>query len=109
MEWDPVLELQDELHALTAERSALADAHARCTAPGGCARAVDAAFAAHSERWHPAMRQLADTPAATLDGVLLKLRVLAGSMLAGRESVYDEDILLLAIVDLERLAAERAA
>ena len=71
---------------------------------GGNPGELDAAFVAHSEKWHPAMRALADTPAATMDGVLAKLRVLAGSMVAGRETVYDEDILLLAIADLERLS-----
>ena len=50
------------------------------------------------------MRRLADTPAKTLDGVLLKLRILAGSLVAGRENIYDEDTLLLAIADLERLS-----
>lgn len=101
---DPVLGMTDELRALAAERSALADAHALCAAGSNDTQATDDAFAAHAERFHPAMRRLADTPAASVDGVLLKLKVLAGSMLAGRESVYDEDILLLAIADLERLA-----
>ena len=69
----------------------------------GCPHNIDTAFAAHSEKWHPAMRRLADTPAKTLDGVLFKLRILAGSLVAGRENIYDEDTLLLAIADLERL------
>lgn len=105
---DPVLGLRDELRALAAERSALADEQALCAA-GGDAVALDDAFVAHATRWHPAMRRLADTPAGSLEGVLLKLKVLAGSLLAGRESVYDEDILLLAIADLERLAEDRSA
>ena len=105
---DPVLALRGEQRALAAERSVLAGEHARRAATDDRQAVVDDAFADFAERWHPAMRRLADTPAASLDGVLLKLRVLAGSMLAGRESVYDEDLLLLAIADLERLARERA-
>ncbi len=103
---DPVLALDDGLRALTAERSRLAAEHAQCEITGGCPRAVDASFVTHSEKWHPAMRRLADTPAMTLDGVLAKLRIVAGSLVTGRETVYDEDILLLAIADLERLSQD---
>lgn len=100
----PVLTLDMYLRALAAERARLADENALCDATGGYPEEIDAAFAAHSEKWHPAMRNLADTPAATMDGVIAKLRILAASMIAGRETVYDEDILLLAIADLERLS-----
>ncbi len=104
MQNDPVLALENTLRALAAERTQLTDAHARCDATDSCPHEIDDAFVAHSEKWHPTMRRLADTPAASIDGVLVKLRVLAGSLLADRESVYDEDILLLAIADLERLS-----
>ncbi len=101
---DPVLELDDNLRALATERGLLAAEHARREPNAGCPRAVDDAFVAHSEKWHPAMRHLADTPATTLDGVLAKLRIVAGSLVTGRETIYDEDILLLAIADLERMS-----
>jgi hypothetical protein len=100
MKNDPVLALNDSLLKLAAERTQLADEHARCQTAETRSHEVDDAFVAHSEKWHPAMRRLADTPATTIDGVLVKLRTLAGSMLTGRETVYDEDILLLAIADL---------
>lgn len=106
MKNDPVLALNDSLLKLAAERTRLADAHARCDALDGCSHEIDEAFVAHSEKWHPTMRRLADTPATTIDGVLVKLRTLAGSLLAGRETVYNEDILLLAIADLERLSED---
>lgn len=103
---DPVLELDKELRAMAAERSQLAADYAKCRATGSSPQAIDAGFAALSEKWHPTMRRFADTPATTFDGVAAKLRILASSLASGRESVYDEDILLLAIADLERLAQE---
>lgn len=106
MKNDPVLVLNDSLLKLAAERTQLAYAHAKCEASDDCPHEVEKAFVAHSEKWHPAMRRLADTPATSIDGVLVKLRTLAGSMLAGRETVYDEDILLLAIADLEKLSQD---
>lgn len=106
MKNDPVLTLNDNLLKLAAERTQLADALTLCEASDACPREIDNAFVAHSEKWHPAMRRLADTPATSIDGVLVKLRTLAGSMLAGRETVYDEDILLLAIADLEKLSQD---
>ena len=92
-----------------AELAALADARARQAHGGTPPHQIADAFATLSEKWHPVVRQLADTPAESLDGVRLKLRVLAGTLLAGREDTYSEDILLLAIADLERLSRARAA
>lgn len=101
---DPVLALEHSLNRLTVARNALADAQARHQHADTPSHQIADAFATLSEKWHPVMRQLADTPAESLDGVLLKLRVLAGALLAGREDTYNEDILLLAIADLERLS-----
>ncbi len=101
---DPVVALNDDLLALAAERTELADANAQHEMVGGCPRDIDAAFVAHSVKWHPMMRRLADTPATSIDGIIVKLRTLAESLIAGRESIYDEDILLLTIADLERLS-----
>ena len=103
---DQVLAMDDALTALARERHRLAEAHTRLAETEDCPCTIDEAFAGFSEKWHPAMRRLADTPATSFDGVLLKLRTVAASIMAGRESVYDEDILLLAIADLERLARE---
>ena len=103
---DPVLAMDGALTALARERHRLAEAQTQLAETDECPCAIDEAFAGFSEKWHPAMRQLADTPATSLEGVLLKLRTVAASMMANRESVYDEDILLLAIADLERLARE---
>ena len=66
--------------------------------------AGDTAFAEHSEKWHPAMRNLADTPSTSIKGIVAKLRILATSMMGDQNSDYNEDILLLAIADLERLS-----
>ena len=106
---DPVLALDGDFLALAAARTQLSERHACHAGTNSRSHEIDDAFAAFSEKWHPAMRRLADTPATSLDGVLLKLRTVAASMMAGRESVYDEDILLLAIADLERLSRDAAA
>lgn len=104
MKSDPVLALKDSLLALAAERSKLAAAQ---NGSAAARQSNDEGFAAFSARWHPVMRQLADTPAATLDGVALKLRVLAESIIDGHDNIHAEDILLLAIADLERLSQEQ--
>lgn len=106
---DPILELRRDLLTLSAERTALAEANAKHESADSAARDIDAAFVEHSRKWHPAMRQLADTPATSLDGVLVKLRTLATTLIDGRDSLYSEDILLLAIADLERLSKEENA
>lgn len=104
MTTDNALQLAEQLNILAGERSELIDEHARRQANGGCLREIDSAFAEHCEKWHPAMRSLADTPADSVEGVIAKLRVVAMSVVNGRETEYDEDILLLAIADLERLS-----
>jgi hypothetical protein len=105
---DPVLAMDDDLTTLAEERHRLAEAQMRLAETGECPDTIDDTFANFSKRWHPAMRQLADTPASSFDGVLVKLRTVAASMMAGRENVYDKDTLLLAIADLERLTRECA-
>jgi hypothetical protein len=101
---DPVVALGAELRGIAAERTRLAEEHLKCQLAGGSLRDVDDGFAVLSEKWHPAMRRLADTPAETTDGVLLKLRTVAAALASGQTSAYDEDILLLAIADLDRLS-----
>jgi len=100
---EPLLALNEELRGIAAERKRLAEEHLKCQITGDNAQEVDAGFAALSEKWHPAMRRLADTPADNMDGVLVKLRIVAGAMATGQTTQYDEDIMLLAIADLERL------
>lgn len=107
MNSDPVLMLKDSLLALAAERSTLSAALEKQDGSAAARQSNDERFAAFSARWHPVMRQLADTPAATLDGVALKLRVLAESIIDGHDNIHAEDILLLAIADLERLSQEQ--
>ena len=104
MSADPVLHHVRNLHALAAQQTMLITEQAEREQTGGCLRELDTAFVEHSEKWHPAMRNLADTPSESLEGVVAKLRILAASMMGGQASVYSEDILLLAIADLERLS-----
>ena len=104
MSGDPVLHHVRKLHALAAQRSMLIAEQAEREQSGGCLREVDTAFAEHSEKWHPAMRNLADTPSTSIKGIVAKLRILATSMMGDQNSDYNEDILLLAIADLERLS-----
>lgn len=104
MTGDRVFRIEEELWAPAAVRTRLVAEQTRREMSGGNLREVDAAFAALSQRWHPAMRRLADTRAETIDGVIAKLRIVAASMIDGKPTDYDEDILLLAIADLERLS-----
>lgn len=104
MSADPVLHHAKKLHALAAQRSMLIAEQAEREQTGGCLREVDTAFAEHSEKWHPTMRNLADTPSASLEGVVAKLQILATSMIGNQGNEYSEDILLLAIADIERLS-----
>ena len=107
MKSDPVLALKDSLLALAAERSRLAAVNDGQGGSTAARQTNDDDFAAFSAAWHPVMRRLADTPATTLEGVALKLRVLAESMIDGRDNTYSENILLLAIADLARLSQEQ--
>ena len=68
-------------HALAAQRNMLVAEQAERERTGGCLREIDAAFAEHSEKWQPAMRNLADTPSNSVQGVVAKLRILAASMM----------------------------
>jgi len=101
---EALLALGAELRGIAAERTRLAAEHLECQLAGGCPRAIDDDFAALSEKWHPAMRRLADTPAETADGIIVKLRAVATALACGQTGPYEEDILLLAIADLERLS-----
>ena len=107
MSSDPVLHHVRKLHALAAQRTTLVAEQAEREKSGGCLREVDTAFAEHSEKWHPSMRNLADTPSDSIDGVIAKLRILAASVVGEQNTGYEEDILLLAIADLERLSESR--
>ncbi|NQU71242.1 MAG: hypothetical protein HQ514_11870 [Rhodospirillales bacterium] len=108
MSGDPVLHHVRKLHALAAQRTMLIAEHTEREKTGGCLHEVDTAFVEHCEKWHPAMRTLADTPSHSIGGVVAKLQILATSMMGGQGGEYSEDILLLAIADLERLAANAA-
>lgn len=108
MSGDRVLHQAKKLHALAAQRTMLVAEQAEREKTGGCLREVDTAFAEHSEKWHPAMRDLADTPSESIDSVVAKLQILATSMMADTDGGYEEDILLLAIADLQRLSADAA-
>ena len=103
MNTDPVLQIHDRLLALASLRTSLVNEQNRKENSGSYLRALDKAFVSHCKKWHPTMREMADTPAETLDGVIAKLRILAASVLSDRRTSYDEDILLMAIADLERL------
>lgn len=101
---EPVLQHARKLHALAAQRAMLVAEQMAREQTGGCLRAVDTAFAEHSENWHRAMRKLTDAPSDSIGGVVAKLRILAASMMDQPGGEYEEDILLLAIADLERLS-----
>jgi hypothetical protein len=102
---EPVFHHVNKLRALAAQRSMLVTEQAEREKNGGCLREVDTAFAEHSGKWHPAMRDLADAPAGSVEAIAAKLRILAASMISGQCADYNEDILLLAISDLDRLSA----
>ncbi len=108
MSGDPILHHVRKLHALAAQRSMLIAEQTEREKTGGCPHEIDTAFVEHCEKWHPAMRTLADTPSGSIGGVIAKLQILAASMMSGQGDEYSEDILLLAIADLERLAADAA-
>lgn len=55
-------------------------------------------------KWEIAVSALAITPAATLDGVAVKLRFVLYGLKEGSPTRYDTDILQSALADIRRLA-----
>ena len=97
---DPVLELDSELVALVAEHPALL----------GTGWDYDR-YSSFTKRENDAIQRFADTPATSIEGVIIKLRRVV--QLISEETQYrrnnleqEQDILLLAIADIERLTAE---
>lgn len=107
---DPALTIYEELRLIAAESVSLGrdrDRLEKALWSGypwarACLDRLDTLERDSQERWRAQMHLLSDTPSTSIDGAFAKLRIVA-ERLGNNEMGIAEDILLLAIADIENL------